>query len=92
MHPGNQVRGVVGLIKWGYYNAASINGYTVTRTRDDKRWMLRANVVQHDGFKMRQKPLVFVAPFKGGDWRWTITELEFHGDAPMTARLGPPLP
>jgi hypothetical protein len=92
MHPGNQIHGVVGLIKWGYYDAARIERYTVTRTRDDRRWSLRANIVQADKFKMAQKPLLFVAPHEKGDWRWPITDLEFRGDGPIRATLGPPLP
>jgi len=80
------VRGVVGLIKWGYFNAAAINGYTVRYGRDGHH-MVTGTVVNSDKFKMSQKPLMFVAPHAGGAWVWDILDLEIR-DGAFTARLG----
>lgn len=81
--------GVVGHIKWQYYTAAAINGYSVTRTRDGG-WALTATVVLSDAFKMAQRPLTFVAKHEKGEWRWPIEELSL-APGTLTARLGPPL-
>ena len=41
-----------------------------------------------DAFKLAQRPLYFVAPFRGGAWRWEIVSLQLeHGR--FTAQLGP---
>lgn len=94
--------GVVGQIRWAYYIAAAINGYAVTREKDNKlRWRLRGNVVMHDRFKLAQRPLRFVAPYvaqvpgPGGktvdrpaSWAWPILEFDIHQGV-ITAVLGP---
>jgi hypothetical protein len=87
---GGVVRGVVGLIKWHYFTAAAVNGYTVTRSRTDV-WSLRCNVVNADAFKMSQRPLRFVAPHEKGEWVWMIESLELR-DGTCTASLSAPLP
>jgi len=83
------IRGVVGKLTWGYFNAAAINGYTVQRGTDG-RWTLTATVVSADRFKLSQKPLVFVAPHQRGDWRWPVQDYELK-DGALTAHLLPPL-
>jgi hypothetical protein len=95
---GGAITGVVGAIKWHYYTAAGIEGYTVTRSKDGQ-WSLRAQVVLSDAFKMAQRPLTFVAMHakKGLDgqcvvkseWRWPILSLTAEAHQ-LTARLGPP--
>lgn len=82
------LKGVVGQIKWSYYTAAAINNYTVSQS--DGQWTLRATVVNHDAFKLKQKPLIFVAPHEKGDWRWPIEGYELQGGV-LTAHLGAPL-
>jgi hypothetical protein len=81
------ITGVVGQIKWSYYVAAAINGYTVERIAD--QWKLRATVVLSDAFKLSQRPLMFVAPFQQGEWRFPIVSCDVH-DGQLTATLGPP--
>lgn len=91
--------GVVGAIKWHYYTAAAIEGYTVTRSKDGTRWGLTATVVLSDAFKMAQTPLTFVAMHtkKGLDgktvvkseWRWPIRSCQLVAHQ-LSARLGPP--
>lgn len=81
------VQGVIGIVKWSYYNAAAIHGYALKRNADKTTWTLRAQVVMHDSFKLKQKPLVFVAPHAKGQWRWPIEEFNIAAGV-MTARLG----
>lgn len=85
--------GVVGHIKWHYYTAAAINGYTVTRNKAGTVWALTATVVLSDAFKMAQTPLTFVAKHAKGEWRFPIVSpLSLNADTHrLTATLGPPL-
>ena len=85
------IRGVIGQIRWGYFNAAAIDGYTVTRTGPKQRpiWTLGGRVAISDAYKMRQRPLVFVALHERGDWTWPIVRFEIAGDR-IRADLGPP--
>jgi len=56
------ISGINGVIRWGYYNAAKIEGYAVYRDKDG-HWTMTATLVLSDAFKMRQRPLMFVAPY-----------------------------
>jgi len=88
------IRGVVGRIDWGYFAAGAINGYTVARCEDGS-WMLTGTLVNFDAFKIRQRPLVFIAPHQHGEWRWpvkTVDLSEGHGPRELRATLGPQLP
>ena len=84
------IRGKVAAIKWAYYNAAAVNGYAVTRA-DDRSWSVTGAFVPGlvDAFKMAQRPLYFVAPFKGGAWRWEIARLTMLDGGRFVASLGP---
>jgi hypothetical protein len=90
------ITGVVGQVKWSYYVAAAINGYTVSRGPDGS-WSLRGTIVISDAFKMAQRPLTFVAPVRLGkppddtptEWRWPIVSSEIVNGT-IVARLGPP--
>jgi len=86
---GGAITGVVGRIEWSYFVAAAINGYTVTRNGTE--WALRATVVSSDAFKLRQRPLIFVAPHNKGEWRWAIRALSLENGR-LVADLDPPLP
>lgn len=88
------IRGVVGRIDWGYFAAAAINGYTVRRLPDES-WTLHGTVVTFDAFKIRQRPLVFIAPHKDGEWRWPIKTIDLgegYGPREIQGTLGPQLP
>lgn len=90
------MKGVVGQITWGYYTAAAINGYTVTRAGRgaEAQWTLVGTVVIADGFKLMQRPLFFVAPHAKGEWRWPITSIDMGpnvGPNQIRATLGHPL-
>ena len=83
------ITGRVAALKWAYYHAAAIEGYTVTR--DERQvWTATGALVPGavDAFKLAQRPLYFVAPFKGGAWRWEIETLTLELGH-FTARLGP---
>lgn len=92
------VKGVIGKITWRYYTAAAIYGYRVgpaTPQRPTGEWRLRARVVAHDAFKLKQTPLLFVADYKAPNgqphaWYWPIVEYDFT-DGTLTARLAPPI-
>jgi hypothetical protein len=94
------ITGVVASVRWHYYTAAGIHGYTVVPcNKAGTAWDLVATVVLSDAFKMAQTPLVFVAMYtkKGLDgqcvvkseWRWPILSCALVGHQ-LTARLGPP--
>jgi len=88
------IRGVVGQIRWAYYTAAQVEGFTVIRNQTPRppgvpaRWSMRGRVVLTDPFKLTQKPLIFVAPHAKGKWQWPIEDLVIT-DGELTARLGP---
>jgi len=87
------IRGTVGQIRWAYYVAAGVEGYTAMRRQKPRpgvrdTWTLSARIVGADAFKMAQRPLLFVAPFDRGRWLWPIEEFRMEGDR-LIARLGP---
>lgn len=82
------VTGVVGHIKWRYYTAAAINGYTVAPAKDRQTWALVATVVLSDAFKMAQTPLTFHAKHAKGEWRWPIVSCVVDDNHRLTATLG----
>lgn len=81
--------GIVASLKWGYNPAATINGYRITR--DGGIYRLTATVVLSDAFNLRQRPLLFVAPFRWQDrtleWRGPVLDWELRAGE-LTARLG----
>jgi hypothetical protein len=88
------IRGIVGRVDWGYFAAAAINNYSATPLADGS-WSLHATVVSFDAFKIRQKPLIFVAPHKDGEWRWPIRTVDLSegaGPRELRATLGQQLP
>jgi hypothetical protein len=92
--PPRAIRGVVGRIDWGYFAAAAVNGYSL-RQLEDGHWTLAGIVVNVDAFKIRQRPLIFVAPHKDGEWRWPIRTIDLgegHGPRALEATLGAQLP
>jgi hypothetical protein len=91
---GRAIRGVVGRIEWGYFAAGALNGYSVRRG-EDGTWALHGTLVNFDAFKIRQRPLVFVAPHQDGEWRWPVRTVDLgsgSGPRELRATLGPQLP
>ncbi len=97
---GAVLRGVVGKLTWGYYDAARIDGYKVARDKRTQKWSLRAKLVPGsvNAFNVRQKPLRFIAPYvipaKGGkpaekrQWEWRVEDADI-AQGVLTARLEP---
>lgn len=88
------IQGIVGRFDWGYFAAAAVNNYSL-KPQPDGEWSLRALVVSLDAFKIRQRPLVFVAPHKDGEWRWPVKHIDIgEGPGPreIRATLGAQLP
>ncbi len=83
------IRGRVASVKWAYFTAAAVDGYTVTRT--GATWTVSGTFVPGavDAFKLAQRPLFFVAPFKRGAWRWEIHRLTRRDTGTFVAGLGP---
>lgn len=84
------IHGRVAAVKWAYYNAAAVEGYAVTRDARNV-WSVTGGLVPGavDAYKLAQRPLYFVAPFKGGAWRWEIESIAMLDGGRFTARLGP---
>jgi len=85
------IRGTVAAVKWSYFTAAAVHGYAVTQDRTTKTWTVTGSFVPGlvDGFKLRQRPIFFVAPFKRGAWRWEILAINTYDGGRFAATLGP---
>jgi hypothetical protein len=85
--------GVVGYLRWHYYTAAQIEGYTVTRNKEGTVWRLAAFIVLANEFNLAQTPLDFVATHKKGQWTWRIKSWTLNRDTHrLVAQLDPPNP
>jgi hypothetical protein len=84
------ISGVNGEIRWSYFTAARIQGYTLARKQ--QQWRLVANVVERDAFKLAQRPLIFTAPTQRATWRWPIVHYTLTAAGRLEAELGAPLP
>lgn len=86
------IRGREAQIRWAYYVAAGVEGWTVLqqppRPGVRPKWTLSARIVGSDKFKMAQRPLLFVTVVKEQRWLFQIEEFRIEGDR-MTATLGP---
>jgi hypothetical protein len=84
------IRGRVAAVKWAYYTAAAVEGYTVTHDKT-AGWSVVGSLVPGavDAYKLAQRPLFFVAPFKRGAWRWEIRTLTRRDVGQFAATLGP---
>ena len=87
---GGGIRGTVAAVKWAYFNAAAVNGYAVTRDRATKGWRVTGTFVPglFDAYKIAQRPIYFVAPYRHGAWRWEIQTLHILDGGRFVARLG----
>jgi len=86
------IRGTTGTIRWAYYIAAGVEGWTLLmappRPGVKSQWTLSARIVGSDPFKMAQRPLLFVTVVREKRWLFPIAEFRIVGDR-MTATLGP---
>lgn len=81
--------GAKGAVRWSYYNAASVEDYAVRR-HPDGRYALSARVVMADAFRLKQRPLTFVALHDKGSWIWPVLEFNLERGQ-MQATLGSPV-
>lgn len=89
------LHGPTGAIVWGYRDVATVTSWKVRKFRDDDRkpwrWVLDATIATADHFCLRQRPLIFTAPRKAGQFCFPVRELNVAADATrLTANLGPP--
>jgi hypothetical protein len=84
------IRGRVASVKWAYFTAAAVEGYTVTHDAATG-WAVAGSLVPGlvDAYKLAQRPLFFVAPFKRGAWRWEIHTITRRDGGRFVAALGP---
>lgn len=82
------VRGVRAEIRWAYYVAATVNGFTVSRARGV--WTVSAHLVSADAFKLSQRPLLFAASHNGGEWLWPVQTVTRCDASTFAAILDPP--
>lgn len=98
MWSGN-IRGDRARIDWGYFAAAAIHGFRLTRNKD-QTWAVRGTVISFDEFKVRQRNLVFITRLKNrkgeeAEWRWPVTSIDIapgNGPREFRATLGAQLP
>ena len=75
-------------ITWGYYTAAALRTWTLSKSERGE-WSLRAGIDRADPFKLRQRPLLFIAPREGGYFCFPIRSISVGKDY-LTAQLGKP--
>jgi len=90
---GFAVRGVTAEIRWAYFVAAKIGGYTVTRAGKGigARWSVTGTITESNAYNLAQRPLVFIAPHKAGAWHWPIESFTPGDGGRFVARLGSPI-
>lgn len=75
------VSGPAADVRWGYYPAARLSAWSLTRGRDGGT--VTATVIEHDAFKLAQAPLHLVA---ANGWKWSLTDVQIAGST-LTARV-----
>jgi len=89
------LRGPTGSIAWASRPIATVTGWRVRRKVDAEHktftWHLEARLVLPiDGFQLRQRPLLFTAPRRGGFWCFPVKALAVVAEHILTADLDPP--
>ena len=74
--------GPAGVVKWGYYPAASLRDWSV------KALVLTATITEKDDTRLSQQPLSFVVARPSTTWTWPIESLRVEGQT-LTASLRP---
>ena len=80
---GNEAR-----ISWSWHTAAVLRKWSVHKN-DKNEWTLSASIDRADSFQLKQRPLFFNAPRRGGFLTWPVMAVTFGRDT-LSARLGPP--
>jgi hypothetical protein len=82
------LRGAEAFVSWGYYRAATLRDWEVTRTGSGA-FALEARLIDRHPTRLEQRPLVFVVPTQQGAWTWPIVGPLHITGASCTATLGP---
>lgn len=81
------LRGLEGALIYGYHTAAVLTAWTISRRGG--QWALSATLTRSHPLYVKQRPLTFNAPRKGGYWSWPIVALSV-GERSIQATLGQP--
>lgn len=89
------MRGTEGSISWGYKVGVALVGWSVRKVKSEDgpgfQWSLTGRVDGPvDDFVLRQRPLLFTAPRRGGRWCWPVRDLHLLSATSVTAQLDPP--
>lgn len=76
MRAAGVLRGAHAQVKAAYLTAAEITGYTLAKDELTGAWFVSGTVVTSDAYLLAQAGLLFVAPHKGGAWRWVIESFQ----------------
>jgi hypothetical protein len=87
-----EINGLAASIKWHYFEAARIDGYSLHRDPLTRRWSVTGEIVSFDPFKLSQSPLRLVVPHKHGQWIWPIVSAIPRRTGQFSAALGPIIP
>ena len=74
-------------IAWSYHTAAVCRRWTLRRAAQG-RWTLEASLQRADPFRLRQQPLRFAIPRKGGYYCFPVLNVTL-AEKSLTATLGP---
>ena len=87
---GNAItlRGAEATVTWSYHTAAVCRSWQATKAGQG-RWALVASLTRADPFKLRQAPLLFNVPRKGGYWSWRVETITHCDAQQLRATLGP---
>lgn len=88
MFQGLTLHGGEATITWVYHTAAVCKSWSITQA--GASWVLSATLTRVDAFKLRQAPLRFAAPRKGGYFCWPIVSCVLVDATRLSATLGPP--
>lgn len=88
------LRGPSATLVFGYRTAAALTTWALARRVDTQTntyaWTLTAMLgTPVDRFQLRQRPLLFTVPRRGGFGVWPVQTLQV-GERSLVATLGPP--
>lgn len=79
------ITGVHGQLFWGYALAGDVRRWTATRSNG--HGTLTGTIATADGYRVQQRPLVFVVPHDKGEWRWPLGTVDITNGV-LTATIG----
>jgi hypothetical protein len=82
------LRGGEGIVTWGWHTAAVFRTWTIGH-RERGAWILTGELQRADAMMLKQRPIYFNAPRKGGYSCWPIVTVEI-GPHRLVATLGEP--